>query len=229
MEKLIYAVWRPDAMAVREFRRTILEKTGPALLALGVRGLAVNLADDHAVPGLRISRLDPAGTVAVWVDTSLERRRIEVLLHAVTPRLAGWLVLESVPLVNTRHVVPPGERIPGLYTVAFLEKPAELDYATWLQRWQGEHTATAIETQRTFLYVQNVLVRPLTPEAPPWVAIVEEAFPAEAATDPMRFYAARTPAELADQQRRMTASVARFIDFGHFETIPMSAYVLATF
>jgi hypothetical protein len=36
-----------------------------------------------------------------------------------------------------------------------------------------------------------VLVRAVTPGAPPWTAIVEEAFPAEASTDPMVFYRAR--------------------------------------
>jgi hypothetical protein len=226
MEKLMYAVWRPDATPVPEFRRTMLESTAPALLALGVRGLAVNLADDRAVPGLRISRLDPAGTVGVWVDTALERLRIESLLHAVTSRLAGWLVLESVPLVNTRHVVAPGERIPGLYTVAFLEKPDALSCDEWLTRWQGGHTRVAIETQSTFAYIQNVLVRAVTPGAPPWTAIVEEAFPAEAATDPMVFYRARSPEELAEHQRRMMESCATFIDFDRLETHPMSAYVL---
>ena len=116
---------------------------------------------------------------------------------------------------------------PGLYTVAFLEKPAALEYATWLARWQGEHTAIAIATQRTFLYVQNVLVRSLTADAPPWTAIVEEAFPEAAASDPFQFYAASTPDELAARQRAMTASCERFIDFARFETLPMSAYRLA--
>ncbi len=226
MEKLMYAVWKQDATPVQEFRRTILEATAPALLALGLRGLAINLADDLAVPGLCISRLDPAGTVAVWVDTALERKRIESLLHAVTPRLAGWLVLESVPLVNTRHVVPPGERIPGLYNVAFLEKPDTLGYDEWLARWQGHHTRVAIETQSTFAYIQNVLVRAVMPDTPPWTAIVEEAFPAEAATDPMVFYRASSPEELAEHQRRMMESCASFIDFNCLETHPMSAYVL---
>ncbi|MEO6027616.1 MAG: hypothetical protein ABIR79_12180, partial [Candidatus Binatia bacterium] len=103
----------------------------------------------------------------------------------------------------------------------------DLDYATWIARWQGDHTAVAIATQRTFRYVQNVLVRAVTPDAPSWTAIVEEAFPAEAATDPMQFYAANSSAELSERQGRMTASVARFVDFQRFETLPMSAYVLA--
>ncbi len=189
--------------------------------------MSVLLADDDAVPGLRIARRDPTAVVSVWVDSALHRGPLEDVLRGITARLAGWLTLESVPIRNTEHVVPRGERLPGLYTVAFLEKPERLDYATWLARWQGDHTKVAIETQRTFLYVQNVLVRPLTPDAPPWTAIVEEAFPAEAATDPMRFYAAETPDELAKQQQRMVGSCERFIDFARFETLPMSAYVLA--
>jgi hypothetical protein len=148
------------------------------------------------------------------------------VLAAATARVAGWLVLESVPLVNTRYVVPPGERIPGLYTVAFLEKPDALTYDEWLTRWQGSHTRVAIETQSTFAYIQNVLVRPVSPDAPPWTAIVEEAFPAEAATDPMVFYRADTPEQLADHQRRMMESCESFIDFSRIETHPMSAYVL---
>ena len=226
MEKLMYAVWKPEAMAAPEFRHRMLGDTAKALLALGVRGLAINLADDLAVTGLRIGRLEPTGTVAVWMDTALARGPVEQVLAAATARLAGWLVLESMPLVNTKHVAPPGERIPGLYNVAFLEKPATLTYDEWLARWQGAHTKVAIETQSTFAYVQNVLVRPVTPDAPPWTAIVEEAFPAAASTDPMVFYAARTQEELAANQQRMMDSCATFIDFSRIETHPMSAYVL---
>jgi len=226
MEKLIYAVWKPDAMAIREFRHRILGETARTVLALGVRGLAINLADDLAIPGLRIGRLDPSGTVSVWMDSALARRPVERALADATARLAGWLVLESVPLVNTKHVVPPGERIPGLYNVAFLEKPDALSYDEWLARWQGAHTKVAIETQSTFAYVQNVLVRPVTPDAPPWTAIVEEAFPAEASTDPMVFYAASSPEQLVANQQRMMDSCATFIDFARIETHPMSAYVL---
>jgi len=226
MEKLIYAVWKRDEITPRDFRHAILGDTAKALLGLGVRGLAVNLADDLAVQGLRIERLNPTGTVGVWLDTALDRGPVERALAAATVRIAGWLVLESVPLVNTKHVVPPGERIPGLYNVAFLEKPDALGYDEWLSRWQGGHTTVAIETQSTFAYVQNVLARPVTPDAPPWTAIVEEAFPAEAATDPMVFYAASTPEQLATNQQRMMDSCARFIDFTRIETHPMSAYVL---
>lgn len=227
VEKLVYVGWKPDDVALADWRTTLLGDTARALRADGARGVTMLLADDQVVPGLRIAQRNPTAVVSIWVDSAVRRAPLEARLRAVMPRLAGWLALESVPLPNTLHPTAPGERVPGLYTVAFLEKPDRLDYDTWLARWQGDHTAVAIATQRTFLYVQNVLVRALTADAPPWTAIVEEAFPAAAASDPLWFYAATNAAELAEQQGRMMASVARFIDFQRFETLPMSAYVVA--
>ena len=233
MEKLIYVVWKPDAVSIERFRQELLGSTARKLISAGARGLSVNLADDLTVPGLRITQMgEPegkplSGMVSIWLDTALNRGPVEGVLAAVTARLAGYLAVESVPLVNTAHVSPLGERIPGLYTVALLEKPDFLTYNEWLQRWQGQHTSIAIETQSTFLYIQNVLVRPLTTAAPPWVAIVEEAFPAAAGADPMIFYnAAGSPEKLKEHQRRMMESCQRFIDFSRLETHPMSAYVL---
>ncbi len=227
MEKLVYVGWKPVDAPIAEWRRMLLGATTAALLDAGACGVTMLLADDRVVPGLRIAQRDPTAVVSIWLSSAVRHAPLEAVLRNVMPRLAGWLALESVPLANTLHPTALGERIPGLYTVAFLEKPDALDYATWLDRWQGDHTAVAIATQRTFHYVQNVLVRALTADAPPWTAIVEEGFPAAAATDPMQFYAATSAEELIEQQRRMTASVARFIDFQRFETLPMSAYVMA--
>lgn len=226
MEKLVYVVWKDPALASARFRETMLGEAAGAILAHGARGLAMNLADDRAVAGLRIGQRNPTGTVSVWLDSAGARGPVERALAAVAPQIAGYAALESVPLVNTRHPTRPGERLPGLYTVAFLERPDTLGYDEWLARWQGDHTQVAIETQSTFLYIQNVLVRTLTPDAPPWAAIVEEAFPAEAATDPMVFYAADSPATLAVHQQRMMESCRRFLDFSRLETYPMSSYVL---
>jgi hypothetical protein len=102
-----------------------------------------------------------------------------------------------------------------------------MTYDAWRERWQGHHTQVAIETQSTFVYIQNVVVRALTSNAPPWTAIVEECFPAEAATDPMVFYAAGSSQEtLQANQRRMIESCRTFIDFSTLESHPMSAYLI---
>ncbi len=229
MEKLIYVVWKKDDTPVAEFRQAMLGQTAKALIASGARALSMNLIDDLAVPGMRITQMpEPmSGMVSIWMDTALNRAPLEAALQRVTRKLAGYLVLESVPIVNTKHRAKIGERLPGLYMVAFLEKPDFLTYDAWLQQWQGHHTQVAIETQSTFLYIQNVVVRALTAGAPSWTAIVEEAFPAEAGADPMVFYAAGgSQQKLDENQRRMMDSCQKFIDFAQLESHPMSAYVL---
>jgi hypothetical protein len=149
------------------------------------------------------------------------------VIAGVTSRHAGYLVLESVPIVNTTQTAAVGERTPGTHTIAFLEKPDRLSYGEWLDLWQGRHTRVAIETQSTFLYIQNAVVRALSEDAPPWVAIVEEGFPREALTDQMVFYdAADSPAKLDANRGRMIESCQRFIDFDQLESHMFSQYVL---
>ena len=97
--------------------------------------------------------------------------------------------------------VAPGQRAPGLANIALLRRPAELDEATWLQRWLGEHTAVAIATQSTFGYIQNYVVRGLTPDAPTVSAIVEELFPIEAVGSLHAFFGAADDADEAHQKR----------------------------
>jgi hypothetical protein len=178
---------------------------------------------------MRITRMPepPVGTVSIWLDTALDRDPVHRLLETACQRLAGYLVLESVPLVNTTHVAPLGQRTPGITTVAFLEKPEAMTYESWIDQWQGHHTQVAIETQSTFLYIQNLIVRAVTREAPPWSAIVEEGFPEEAPMDPAVFFAAGSSRErLEENRRRLLESCGKFIDFARLESHPMSSYVL---
>lgn len=232
VEKLLYVIWKRAGESTEELRQALLGPIGSILIERGARSLSVNIADDDAAfaSAIRITRrANPiSATVSVWLDTHLRRSGIEQALAEVSSRLAGYLVLESVPIVNTKHSAAIGERLPGITTVAFLEKPSAMTYEAWLDRWQGHHTQVAIETQSTYLYIQNVVIRALTPGAPPWTAIVEEAFPAEAATDPMMFYAAAGDEQkLRENQRRMMDSCQTFIDFSTLESHPMSTYVLA--
>ena len=231
MEKLVYVLWKSDALSAEGFKREMLARVAPQLIDLGARRLSTNIADEHSAYAnhLRITQMGddfPSATVSFWLDTHLDRAPLERALGEAAKRVAGYLVVESVPIVNRKH--PPGddERIPALCTIAMLEKPAAMDYEAWREQWQGHHTKVAIETQSTFLYIQNVVVRALTANAPPWTAIVEECFPPEAATDPMVFYAAGSKEKLEENQRRMIDSCRKFIDFATLESHPMSAYVL---
>ena len=84
----------------------------------------------------------------------------------------------------------------------------------------------ALETQSTFGYVRNEIVRALTPGAPGWAAIVEEHFPIEALTDPMVWYAAEGSQERYRQNlRRMLDSCTAFLAIERVDSHPMSEYV----
>ena len=231
MEKLIYVVWKRAEESIESFKKEVLGELAGGLEDLGVRGLSVNLADELAAyaQGMRITRMPepPSGTVSIWLDTALDRDPVHRLLEAACQRFEGYLVLESVPLVNATQIAPLGERTPGITTVALLEKPESMTYENWLERWQGHHTRVAIETQSTFLYIQNVIVRAVSEDAHPWSAIVEEGFPAEAPTDPMVFFAAGSSREkLEENRRRLMEGGGKFIDFARLESHPMSGYVL---
>ncbi len=199
-----------------------------ALLDLGLPGLTVNVKDSAVRDSLMtLTTLDPpvAGVVTLWTQQyyGTEVAAAFEVLGNETDRLAGYLVTESVPLAPPVHL---GGRTPGLANVALLRRPDSLDEATWLRRWHVDHTPVAIATQATFGYVQNTVVRALTADAPRVDAIVEELFPAAAATDLMAFFGAADDADLNDRMRRMVASTAAFGANENVDTVPTSRYVL---
>jgi hypothetical protein len=201
-----------------------------AILRLGVCGLAVNVRDAavrHSLMTLTV--LDPpvAAVVSMWTQQCYGDQVGAALrlLEVECDQLAAYLVTESVPLPASLEL---GSRTTGLANIALLRRPAELDQATWLSRWQHDHTPVAIETQSTFGYTQNTVVRALTPDAPALAGIVEELFPAEAITDLKAFFGAADDADLQDRVSRMVASTSAFGANENIDTVPTSRYVLTT-
>ncbi|ORX02422.1 EthD domain-containing protein [Mycolicibacillus trivialis] len=199
------------------------------LLGTDPPGLTVNVRDDAvAETALQLTTLDPPVTAVVTVWTRQcygeQVRAIVELLRGEADAVAAYLVTESTPLP------PPdpgaGQRTPGLANVALLRRPADLDRRTWLHRWQVEHTPVALATQATFGYTQNTVVRALTADAPAVDGIVEELFPAAAATDPLAWYGAADDAELQERLGRMLASITRFGADTDIDTVPTSRYLL---
>src|SRR5262245_44246333 len=82
VEKIVYVVWKRDAVPVEQFRDALLGDVARTLVARGARGLAINVADDRAVQGARMARLDPTATVSIWMDTALDRAPLEQALAA---------------------------------------------------------------------------------------------------------------------------------------------------
>jgi hypothetical protein len=234
MEKVLYVIASgatPDGAA--DLRERLLGPVTGALLEAGAHGVQDNVADDAVAPaaGLRIvTSSQPAdAVVSVWVDSAVDhlRRPFDDAVAGAARAWCAYLVTESVPLPNTRNPAEPGRRTDGFAQVAFLQRPATLAPHEWLDRWLNGHTPVAIETQDTFGYGQNVVTRALTDGAPPWAAVVEELFPAEAMTDPHAFFDAIGDDErLRRHQTAMFESTQRFLDFGAIDVIPTSQHVM---
>ncbi|MCW1960443.1 MAG: hypothetical protein KIH64_018230 [Mycobacterium sp.] len=226
MEKVIVAL--RSAASDDEWVAHLCGPVADRLLGLGLPGLTLNLRDVPVRGSLMtLTTLDPPvqGLVSLWTDQHYgeQVRGALELLAPYAEFLAAYLVTESVPM--RPPVTPPGERSPGLANIALLRRPPHLDEPTWLQRWLGDHTSVAIATQSTFGYVQNHVVRPLTPDAPPVSAIVEELFPIEAVGSLHAFFGAADDADLADRMGKMIASTSAFGANVNIDTAPTGRYV----
>jgi hypothetical protein len=231
VEKLCYVVWKRGAEPDATFARRLLEEAAPRLRAISDR-LRISVVDDDVAPGaqLHIGQQQPrqSGLVSFWLEQSQERSTAEKILAAACGRSAGYLVVESRPLVNDAHRAAPGARTSGFALVSCIVPKDGLPYEEFIRLWYTVQRDTAIETQSTFGYVRNEVVRALTPDAPRWAAIVEENFPLGALTDPAVFYdASGDPAKLRANQERMMSAVGRFLALDRIESHPMSEYDFA--
>jgi len=199
-----------------------------ALLDLDLPGVTINVRDAPVRDSLMtLTALDPPvqALATLWTQQSYGEQLWAALdlLAPEAPTLAAYLVTESVPLNPPRS--EPGERLPGLSNIALLRRPADLDETTWLNRWQRDHTPVAIATQSTFGYVQNYVVRALTPDAPPVSGIVEELFPIESVHSLHAFFGASDDADLAARMGQMIASTSAFGANENIDTVPTGRYV----
>jgi hypothetical protein len=233
MEKLLYPLWKSPAQSGDEFRDVLLQQLSPALTGLaGVHGLRLCVADS-AVSAAGRRRIEshapvPDAMLSLWVDFAGAAALWEPLIDDHVERKCGYLVAEAEPLVNQqRHPSKPGERVYGMCHVVFMSHPPTMDSQEWLAVWKDSHTQIAIDTQSTFGYRQNLVVRQLTDHTVPCHAIVEENFPPEAMISDHAFYA--TGGDEALLKKNLTAmmeSCARFIDFTKIDVIPMSEYLV---
>lgn len=216
MEKVIAVLMRPepdDDWCARQ-----RAQVADALLGLGVAGLSINVRDSTVRDSLMtLTTLYPpvAAVVSLWTQQCYGEQVAAALrlLAQECDELGAYLVTESVPLTFP-SLVESGSRTPGLANIALLRRPDGLDQATWLTRWQRDHTQVAIEAQATFGYTQNWVVRALTPEAPGIAGIVEELFPVAATTDLKAFFGAADDNDLRNRISRMVASTSAVVG-GH--------------
>lgn len=232
MEKVIYLLWREPGLAPDAFAAGLHGPLRDQLRAAGALHCKLNVADADVAKAVGLKQVllkpQPEAVAQVWVASAIAHFRapIDEAVSRACGRHAAYLVTESQPRVNVKHPPAPGGRTHGFAQVALLRKPARLAYADWLDVWHNSHTFVANETQSTFEYIQNVVIRPLTPEAPAVDAIVEECFPPAAMTDYKAFFdAPGDEARFKANFQRMIQSVARFIEPGQLDVVPTSQYV----
>jgi len=232
MEKLCYVLWKPATTTAAAFRDALVGPAASALREANAERIAVLVADEHTEPlaKARLTRMDDpvAALVSCWLPNVDVHPSVEAVLGAYASRMAGYLVTGSEVLRNDTHRASrAGERTPGTTMLALLEKPDRLSFEEWIAIWHGRHSPLALEIQCTYLYTRNVVVRALTPDAPPWRGLVEEGFPTAAVTDLQLWYKAPgDPKKMRENLGRMVASVQAFLDVERVESHPLSEYVL---
>jgi hypothetical protein len=217
--KLMFALWAADHAALRD------SSLRAGVAVVGVHRMQLNLDDADVAPALRIATAEPiSAVVSTWSDDETAPMAIAAALRTVAGRVAGWRVHEHRRLDPPE--VPDGGRADALANVALIRRPAELAEAEWRRRWLVEHTPVAIRTQATFGYVQNVVIEPVTPDAPVVSALVEELFPSAGMTDQHAFYGSGgDDAELRRRFGTLMASVARIGADHDIDLVPSSRYV----
>lgn len=229
MEKIVTLLWKPDEQRKQNFADALLQLAAPRLQKLGARKLKICVEDDHVESdALRMNPVAPpkAGMVSYWLECAQDRGPCEQVLEKASASLASFLVVESLPIVNTKHVANPGERTPGMSQVTCIVPKEGLPYEEFIRIWHTEQRPCAIETQSTFQYVRNEIVRTLSGSSPPWAAIVEEGFPIEAMRDPRVFYeAVDDEAKFQTNLKRMIETVQRFLAMDQTDVTITSEYV----
>jgi hypothetical protein len=226
MEKLIYLLHRSPDDSGAALRESLVGDVAPALREAGASRITVAVNDELVAENtVAIVKTDPPirAMLSFWMENSDDRGPCEAAMRANSPRLDGYLVVESRPLL---HDPPIGARAEGVSLVTCVHKLKDLPFDDFIRIWTGDHKQVAIETQSTFAYVRNSVVRPLTEAAPACDGIVEETFPIGALTNPKVFYDCDTDEELKERVGRMIGSVNRFLDLGPLESTPMSEYFL---
>jgi hypothetical protein len=228
MEKLIYLLWNEAGKSEAEFNAALLGPVQRQLIAKGAQRLQVHVVDEAVAPGakmrLEMMRPMPAAVVSFWLNAAHGRSTYEPVLEAAAPRIAGYAVSESVvlPIAETHA---DGERIHGFSQIALFRKLPGIAYEGFLEIWMRDQTRVGPETQDTFYYGQNIVVRALTPGAPPLDGIVDECYPIEALTDHLVYWKADGSEETFQAHlKREMDNVARFLDG---DTV--SAFITSTY
>ena len=203
---------------------TLKERVHDAIKALPENAsVRILISDDESsiAAGLSQEGAPPLASACISIDKINEADTLSYG-SVLADHFPGSLVVRC----ETREVLAPcsllNERTVGTVQLCTFKNRHDLDRATFIKRWLGDHTAVAVETQSTFGYYQNLVAADCHA---PFDALVEEHFPIEAATSAEVFFdAAGNPEKLQKNVARMMASCERFIQQDTINVIHMSEY-----
>ncbi len=237
MDKLVYILWdsRGDNKAQRQ--QALLNDVAPGLLRSGALKLTMYIVDDEA--NVRPPTPFHAGErmcaeVALWLDDAGEHAWVDEILQDAGFRFAGYLVDESVytEYGGNQYAAPrnwpDGQRSPGIVAVTLMERPKRLPREEWIRRWHGRQSPVSEAMQPRSRYIRNLVINAVTPDAPPYEGIVEEAWPsARHVTNYFLFYGAgKNPLKLVGNMIVMLRSVTSFLNLHRIRTTMTSEYIL---
>jgi hypothetical protein len=237
MVKLIYALWAAEGQSKQKTKELLLNQVQHKLYDAGVKKLTMYIDDEFSTVRSPAPKLYPGPEIgaelSLWVDGVEKHVDIEKVLEPYRFRIAGYLVEESIytEYGGNRHFRqrdwPDGERSPVVMAVTLMERPKKLSREEWIKRWHGTQSPVSEAMQPRARYIRNVVLEPLTADAPPFEGIVEEAWPsARHITNYFLFYGASNIFHLARNMYRMFRSVSAFLEFRRIRTSTMSEYIL---
>jgi hypothetical protein len=239
MEKVVAALWAPEGETHADYGSRLLASLPAALIEAGAHSVRLNIRDATVAPGDALVQRwqDPAQAAIVqfWMPSANARFRqhVDAALAAHSDRFAAWLVCESTIIPNRDHPSVPNDAVKGgdaartwgWSQASFISFRQDMSRADAIAHWHSHHTRVAIDTQSNFEYVQNIVVRPLTADAPGYDAFVEECFPIEALDQSEVFFdAVGQPEQCAANAAEMRDSCEGFIDFSRIDIIPTSQF-----
>jgi hypothetical protein len=236
MDKIIYLLWDDKKRDKDERQQLLLKDCAPKLLDAGAVKVTLYVDDgDSKVRSPAPIHLGEriCAEVALWLASVDERSAIEEILKSSGFSIAGFLVDETIytEYGGNRHGKPrdwlDGQRSPGVMAITLMERPKRLSHEEWIRRWHGRQSPVSEEMQPRVRYIRNVVLRPVTPDAPPYEGIVEEAWPSPGhIKNPFLFYGTKNPLKLVWNMFRMFRSVTSFLDLHRIRTTTMSEYII---
>lgn len=225
MEKMIYFLSKPPGEDIQAFRTGLLGPVVEELQAAGASRITVNVADmndqlQSEAPGRLLGPWeDVAAAVSLWHDTIDARAALEASLNVASASITGYLVTESVVQPFERDWAE-GERRPGVTQFGANGKPEGVTDEAFYHNWQVLHSTQSFELHPLrWSYVRNAVARPLTPDAPPYRAIVQEHFRAlEDFTDDSRYFGSD------EALQEMIEHMPGFCDLNCMFSVGMSEY-----